>query len=165
MQPCRDKFLVEFRSPAVEAALQPLLPALETFFAQCCAARATSWTSSGNALRPLGEARKASLISAGDCVLTFNDILTILRTAGLFKDNYGPKQACISFMAVTGDDGLSYSEHKCNEEAQMIFPEFVELLARRTRAMCGSGVTLPDAIGAALGSDVTALKGCGLADK
>ncbi len=48
---------------------------------------------------------------------------------------------------------------------QMIFPEFVELLARRVRAMCGSGVALSDAIAGALSSDVSALKGCGLADK
>ena len=62
---------------------------------------------------------------AGDCILTFNDVLHIMTIADLFKvgstagtgtgtaccerarltpaqDNYGPKQACISFMAVGG---------------------------------------------------------------
>ena len=67
--------------------------------------------------------------------------MTLLNILTHVQDNYGPKQACISFMAVsgmvcrvhakahgdvmpvsaqvTGDDGLSYSEHKCNEEAQV----------------------------------------------
>ena len=67
--------------------------------------------------------------------------MTLLNILTHAQDNYGPKQACISFMAVsgmvcrvhakahgdvmpvsaqvTGDDGLSYSEHKCNEEAQV----------------------------------------------
>ncbi len=62
----------------------------------------------------------AEALGAADCILTFNDVLTILRAAGLFKvcdagcrvrlldvlthaqDNYGAKQACISYMAVSG---------------------------------------------------------------
>jgi hypothetical protein len=64
------------------------------------------------------------------------------------QDNYGAKQACISYMAVrspaphrclrlqrvvwcgaalkreqvTGDDGLNYSEHKCNDDSQVKQP-------------------------------------------
>jgi hypothetical protein len=93
-------------------------------------------------MKPLSDVRRASLISsgqsaralhallqadafAGDCILTFNDVLRIMTSADLFKvgstagtgtgtacrerarltpaqDNYGPKQACISFMAVGG---------------------------------------------------------------
>jgi hypothetical protein len=36
----------------------------------------------------------------------------------------------------------------------MIFPEFVEFLARRARAICGSSVPLSDAITAVFDSDV-----------
>jgi hypothetical protein len=101
----------------------------------------------------------AEALDAGDCILTFNDVLTILRTAGLFKVSCtlpcsaaehsdarhriisGPSRrvfrtwrsvtACHTLakahdgdvipprLQVTGDDGLSYSEHKCNEESQV----------------------------------------------
>lgn len=84
---------------------------------------------------------------------------------------------------VTGDDGLNYSEHKCNDDSQakqpavylapspaltlspnpwpsrltlpsqMIFDEFVELVTRRARAMCGGGVALPEAIAAQIGAE------------
>jgi hypothetical protein len=35
----------------------------------------------------------------------------------------------------------------------MIFDEFVELVTRRARAMCGGGVALPEAIAAQIGAD------------
>jgi hypothetical protein len=37
---------------------------------------------------------------------------------------------------------------------QMIFPEFVEFLARRARAICGSSVPLSEAVSVVIGSDV-----------
>ncbi len=47
----------------------------------------------------------------------------------------------------------------------MIFPELVEFLVRRTRAVSGSGVALPDAIESLLAVDVEALRGCELVKK
>jgi hypothetical protein len=47
----------------------------------------------------------------------------------------------------------------------MIFPEFVEFLARRARAVSGSGVTLHDAVDSLISSDILLLRSCNLARK
>ncbi len=45
----------------------------------------------------------------------------------------------------------------------MIFDEFVELLSRRARAICGSGVPLPEAIAAQISEDtIPKLRRCPL---
>ena len=109
---------------------------------------------------------------------------------------YSALTACLHTQ-VTGDDGLNYSEHKCNDDSQakppavypapyhtypytqrrrlavlshtpfpsqMIFDEFVELVTRRARAMCGGSVALPEAIAAQIGAEtIPKLQRCQLA--
>ncbi len=54
--------------------------------------------------------------------------------------------------------------HRLTLSSQMIFEEFVELVTRRARAMCGGGVALPEAIAAHIGAEtIPKLQRCQLA--
>ena len=128
MRKTGDKSLAEFRSPAVQAALRE--PAMAARLRRIFDYFVVSYKANRIRLHAVGPR---------DVTMSLNHILAMSERLDDFDPTYNTRRCWEVYQAVTGDGGLLPQEHPNNQNSEMIFDEFGELLVRTARLKGAKG--------------------------
>jgi hypothetical protein len=84
---------------------------------------------------------KQGMVGPNDITMSFNHVHSVFERVESFDPNFGVKKLMEAFCKITCDSDLLPQEHPNNQNSEMVFEEFLDLLLRCARAKKWPGAT------------------------